>query len=83
MIDGCQAGAYVEIMAKRVSDVLKHAILRAPSRYAISKATGVEQSALSRFVRGHRSLSLDAVDAIAQHLGLELKSIRRMKVGGR
>ena len=67
-------------MAKRVSDVLQRAILRAPSRYSISKVPGVEQSALSRFVRGHYSLSLGA---IPHHLGLELKSVKRVEDGGK
>ena len=56
-----------------MSEALKAAIEDSGmTRYAISKATGVAQPSLSRFVRGERSLSLDAVDALAEFLDLEL-----------
>ena len=45
-------------MKKVVSDQLRDAIREAAvSRYRIGKETGVEQSALSRFVNGTRGLS--------------------------
>ncbi len=47
------------------------------TRYAIAKGSGVEQSALSRFVRRERTLSLDAVDALAVFLGWELVPSKR------
>ena len=60
-------------MGKRVSEALRGAIESAGvSRYRISKETGVEESALSRFVNGTRSLDLASVDKIAAYLGLEL-----------
>lgn len=40
------------------------------SRYKISKATGIEQSALSRFLRGERGLSGDNLGTLAQYLGI-------------
>lgn len=46
------------------------------TRYAISKATGVDQSSLSRFMSGKQMLSLEAVDLICQHLGLKLSQRR-------
>jgi transcriptional regulator with XRE-family HTH domain len=42
------------------------------SRYRISKDTGVEQSALSRFMSGERGLDLVSVEKLAEYLGLEL-----------
>ena len=42
------------------------------TRYQISQQTGIEQSALSRFVHGERGLALDNVDLIADLLGLEV-----------
>ncbi|MBI1900489.1 MAG: helix-turn-helix transcriptional regulator [Planctomycetia bacterium] len=42
------------------------------SRYEIWKRTGVDQATLSRFVNGERLLSLDAVDKLAEALGLEI-----------
>jgi transcriptional regulator with XRE-family HTH domain len=63
-----------------MGDVLRAAISRsASSRYRISKATGVTESSLMRFVRGETSLRLDKAEAIADYLGLEL--VKR-KAGG-
>lgn len=60
-------------MGKTVSEALRDAIEAAGmSRYRICKETGVEESALSRFVHGTRSLDLASVDKIAAYLGLEL-----------
>ncbi len=43
------------------------------SRYAIHKATGIDQGQLSKFVHGERGLSLETVDRLCAHLGLELR----------
>lgn len=43
------------------------------SRYAIAKATGLQESTLSRFANGKTRLNLDAVDALSAFLGLELR----------
>jgi transcriptional regulator with XRE-family HTH domain len=42
------------------------------SRYQISKGSGVEQSALSRFVSGQRGLTTSALDKLADFLDLRL-----------
>jgi len=44
------------------------------TRYEIWKRTGVDQAALSRFVNGKQSLTLDIVDKLADVLGLALVS---------
>jgi transcriptional regulator with XRE-family HTH domain len=60
-------------MGLTVSEALKRAIeASGVSRYRISKETGVEESALSRFVNGRRSLDLMTVDLLAAYFGLEL-----------
>ena len=66
-------------MVKRprtISDQLRAAIAAAAevgiSRYRISRETGVEQSALSRFVHGKQGLDLSSIDRLAAYLGLEL-----------
>ena len=60
-------------MRQSVSDALRRAIAGAAvSRYRIARDTGVEQSALSRFVKGRRSLDLTTVDLLADYLDLEL-----------
>lgn len=40
------------------------------SRYKISKATGIDQASLSRFLRGERSLSGENLGTLAQYLGM-------------
>jgi transcriptional regulator with XRE-family HTH domain len=42
------------------------------SRYAIAKATGIAESALSRFLAGKRGLSSNSLDKLGEHLGLEV-----------
>jgi transcriptional regulator with XRE-family HTH domain len=49
------------------------------SLYAISKETGIAQSILSRFMSNTTRLRLDHADALAAHLGLELRSARKSK----
>jgi len=57
-----------------VSDQLRDAIRNADvSMYRISQETGVDKSVLSKFVAGHRNMSLESVDLVAEFLGLELK----------
>jgi len=53
------------------------------SRYAVAKATGIDQSALSRFMSGERGVSMRNLDALGEYLGLELLPKRRPKGKGR
>lgn len=59
---------------KRLSEQLREAIVKAAAtRYEISKATGVDQAALSKFVNGQRpGLSFAAMDAVGLYLGLQI-----------
>jgi hypothetical protein len=59
---------------KPLSEQLRDAIEKAGvSRYEISKATGVSQCSLSKFVLRQRpGLSFDAMDRVGEYLGLEL-----------
>lgn len=54
------------------------------TRYAISKATGIDESVLCRLMSGERFLSPSALDTLAEYLGLELRQVRqpRTKKGG-
>ncbi len=62
---------------KRLSEQLREAIVKADvSRYRISLETGVDQTALSKFVLGRRGLSLEAMDAIGLYLGLSITTSR-------
>ena len=56
-----------------VSDTLRAALERCgETRYAVSKATGIPQSVLSRFVHG-QPLRGANTDRLAEYLGLELR----------
>jgi transcriptional regulator with XRE-family HTH domain len=58
---------------ERLSERLRQFIATAGvSRYRISKDTGLDQGLLSHFVHGRRRLSQDAIDTLAEYLGLEL-----------
>ena len=60
---------------KTISEQLREAILKSPAtRYRIAKETGVGEAALSKFVLGHRGLSLDAIDRIGTYLKLTITS---------
>ena len=50
------------------------------SRYALWKATGVDQGQLSKFMGGTAGLSLDNLDKLCAVLGLELRA--RKNKGG-
>ena len=63
---------------KKLSDQLREAIEAAGvSRYSISKQTGVSETTLCRFVSGERGISVDAMDAIGQYLGLSIVSQKK------
>jgi transcriptional regulator with XRE-family HTH domain len=53
------------------------------TRYAISKATGIAESTLSRFVAGERGLPLKTLDRLADFLDLNITTgkHRRTKKG--
>lgn len=65
---------YAALMAS-VTETLRAALEQCgATRYAVSKATGIPQSTLSRFVAEGRALRGDNIDKLAEHLGLELKA---------
>ena len=47
------------------------------SHREIGRRSGVSHVAISHFVRGTRGLSMPAIDALAEVLGLQLKKTRR------
>jgi transcriptional regulator with XRE-family HTH domain len=63
---------------RSISDALRSAIAESGlTRYEISKRSGVPQSALSRFVKGERSISLETLDKLAEVLDVELLHMKR------
>jgi transcriptional regulator with XRE-family HTH domain len=67
----------------KLSEQLRDAIVKADvTRYAISKATGVSESTLSKFVLGTRpGLSFDAMDRVGEYLGLVIVKKQPKKRG--
>lgn len=63
-----------------MTEVLKAAIEESGlTRYRIAKDTGIDETALMRFMRGEQSIRLDKADALAEYLGLELVRKRKAK----
>jgi predicted transcriptional regulator len=61
-----------------LSEQLREAIIRSGvSRYEISKQTGVSQAALSKFILGHRGISVKAMDAVGLFLGLSITTRKK------
>lgn len=57
----------------KISDQIRAAIDGCgESRYRISKQTGIEQSVLSRFMAGQVGMTVETLDKLGAHLGLEL-----------
>jgi len=58
---------------KTLSQQLREAITESGvSRYRISKETGVSEAALSKFILGHRGISVKAMDAVGAFLRLTI-----------
>ena len=53
------------------------------SRYAISKATGIDQAALSRFVYGERGLTAENLDKLGECLNLKIVVDEPLKAKGK
>lgn len=57
----------------RIHDAICNAIEGSDkTRYRISKDTGISQTQLSRVMSGERGLSIDALERLADYLGLEI-----------
>ena len=61
---------------RSIVDQLRRAIKRSgETQYALSMATGVDQSVLSRFLKGERTIRLETAARLCKHLGLELREM--------
>jgi transcriptional regulator with XRE-family HTH domain len=59
--------------AEHLTDQVRRAIDDSGlTRYQISKATGIDESALAKFYNGHRGLSMDALNALGEFLQLTI-----------
>ncbi len=58
---------------KKLTDQLRQAIDDCGlTRYEIAKQTGIDESALAKFYNGHRGLSMEALNALGEHLELKI-----------
>ena len=63
---------------QKLTDQLRQAVANSGKTLGeLTRDTGIDKSALSRFVNGERGLSMETLDTIGDYLGLE---IRRRKV---
>jgi hypothetical protein len=62
-----------------VCETLKAAIRANGSGYAAAKASGVNVSAVLRFLNGERDLKGQSIDKLCAALGLELKPVKKTK----
>jgi hypothetical protein len=63
---------------RKLSDEVRQALIDCgQTRYAVSKATGIAESTLSRFVAGERWFDRDNLDILCQYLDLHLVRGRR------
>ena len=69
---------------KPLSEQIRDAISNAEvSRYRISKATGITEAALSRFLHGKSGISLDTLDILGEYLGLDITTRKTPKRKGK
>ena len=65
---------------QKLSDSVRQAINESgESRYAIAKATGIDESALAKFYNGQRGITTDTLDRLAEYLGLRIVMGRKPK----
>ena len=56
-----------------LDDQLRQAVLNCgQSQYAICKATGIDKTALSRFINGERGVSMEVMNTLGEYLGLRI-----------
>ena len=87
-LHSCKDGVTIPTMERQKHKSLAGELRKAVrasgrSRYAISRATGVSESVLSRFMAGKFNLSLANVERIAGFLGLRLVQDRKPHKKGR
>jgi hypothetical protein len=66
-----------------MTELLRAALLEAPSLNAIQKATGVRRQTLASFMRGEQvSIHLASADALADYFGIECSRPAKPKQKG-
>ena len=68
----------------KLSDQVRKAIDDSgESRYAIAKATGIDESALAKFYNGQRGITTDTLDRLAEYLRLRIVIDRKPNQKGK
>jgi hypothetical protein len=68
---------------ERLTDQLRQAVADSGRTLGeFSRDTGIDKSALSRFVNGERGLSMEGLDAIGKYLGLRIVADKPSKKKG-
>jgi hypothetical protein len=63
---------------QKLTDQLRQAVADSGRTLGgLARDTGIDKSALSRFVNGERGLSMEALDTIGDYLDLEIKPRKR------
>lgn len=66
----------------KLSDQVRDAIENCgETRYAIAKATGIDQATLCRFMGGKGGLSIPVLDTLGEYLGLRIVAEKRRRKG--
>ncbi len=71
----------IETMAPILDDIRKAINAGGKSRYRISKDTGIGESQLSQLMAGTKGLSIEALERLANYLGLEVVARKKQKKG--
>jgi len=68
-----------------LTEQLRQAVLNCgETQYAVCKATGIDKTALSRFINGERGVSMKVLDTLGEYLGLRIVTAKpQAKKGGK
>ena len=59
-------------MSRLLDDIRDAIEASGKTRYRIARESGIAESVLSRLMSGERGLSIDALETLAEYLGLEI-----------
>lgn len=65
-----------------MTDLLRDALLAAPSLNAIEKATGVKRQTLAAFMRSEQTMRLDSADMLAGYFGIQCSRSTKLRKKG-
>ena len=83
ILDSWKGTGYDSGVMANILDQIRQAIEESDkTRYRIAKDTGISESRLSLLMSGKRGLSIEALEALADYLGLEVALRRKRKRKG-